>query len=261
MDYVSLLKQLTRIADSMERIVNIAEEYFSKDSIVVKNLKEILSNEEELFLLLTKIYREEEEKKRSLGLKRKPSRTVSKKRNYEVEVYLEEKLDDEFTVISDKGMQLIKKRGEIVAVLKIFTDLGRYGRGSLWIQTIQDIVKDVHKEYGVSPDRIFFLVTSMINGLSNQHVRKVLGKNISNSDLVTPGYRRDLEQFLYHYVDSITVLPNPHEQIYWLSAEHHPNVLGIECVDHGERILENLKDYNWLKPSITELIDYIHDNC
>jgi hypothetical protein len=74
----------------------------------------------------------------------------------------------------------------------------------------------------------------------------------SNKDLLEKSNRNYLEQYASGWLDGAknNPLPEPRQQCFFLATKLHPNVL-------DEVLQEDLSNYEWFRPSVTELIDRI----
>jgi hypothetical protein len=251
------LEEMNQRLASIDQSISKFNDYYSSinhvpQSIVLTQQNQGMCNEEEMFRVLAQVYLDEEQLKRVQNLQRKSSRRVSINLGAEMSSYFESKMP-EYEVNAREGFLIFKRDGQNTALCKFYTDLG-FLRGTNWYSHIQDVVKVARQDYGLSSDRVIFLIGSMVNGLDNNHVTHVLSKHISNAELVDSKNRSLLEDYLTSYIQSITHLPSPSDQIFLLGAGIHPNIAATELLK-GRNI--NLSNYNWLTPSVTEMMKYI----
>jgi hypothetical protein len=150
----------------------------------------------------------------------------------------------------EKGSLLIfEKQGNAVCALRVFTDLGYGRRGESGYEDMKSFVQLASKK-GIPSTNVYFLIIAFRNGLDNEHVKQLLGYNISNKELLEN--RDQLETYIKRYVDEARAyLLDPHNQLFFLCSDKlHPNVL-------EEAFLVDLEKYHWLRPSITELVNKI----
>jgi hypothetical protein len=107
-------------------------------------------------------------------------------------------------------------------------------------------------KHGVPKDRVFFLVISFRIGLDNEHVKKLMGFDISNKELLEN--RKHLETYAHRYVDGAqSYLINPHQQIYFLVLIDFTQIFG------KRRVRVDLENYEWLHPLVSNLIEKIKE--
>lgn len=254
---MSMERHVERIADSLEQLVSILSTHFnlSPSPLPTTSDSSPTSLEEEFFKRITRVYLEEEKLRRAKQGKRKSARRVSEQLGNELATFFEQQLP-QLTVISRKGLLLFFKDNNVVAAVKYHSDLGYY-RGDSWYDYIETTVNLCRSEFSLPSDKVFFLISSMLNGLDNSYVQRILDRNVSNNDLVTN--RALLKSYLNTFVGAITQLPNPYQQVYFAAAEIHPNALATEWLNTG---LEPsvIKSYDWLKPSVSDLLQYLSNN-
>lgn len=242
---------LERIANSLEEIVKLLSIQFG---VVPKSMPEkfdaaVTSAEEEFFKRITRVYYDEETLRRATQGQRKSARRVSEQIGGELTTFFAQQLP-QYNVSSHHGLLMFYQDDSIVAVLKYITDLG-YTRGDQWYDYINSILGICQSRYKVPPSNVFFMISSILNGLDNKHVKKILGKPITNAELIMN--RTILESYLNSYVKEIKTLPNPTSQVFFAGAEIHPNVLATEWLNTGIEP-KVLNTYSWLKPSVSDLI-------
>jgi len=213
-----------------------------------------ISNEKEFFQRLTMIYFDEEKRKRELQHNKKSAIIVSKKLYLELVSFFSQKLPT-FEVTTEHSVIFFNKNNKTEAILKFYTDLG-YHKGEKLYDEINRVVK-IAKTYDVQKDRVFFIIGSWTNGLKEQHVEDILGKKVKNSDLLNT--RELLDNYLKKFVEKIPNLQNPSKQVYFLAAEINPNLMATKMLDYKISDFNDLDNYNWLQPSITELLEYLQN--
>ncbi|WP_182007309.1 hypothetical protein [Priestia aryabhattai] len=251
--------QLKRIADSLEKLIDILTTS-QNDNVYPTNIEcdKSQSKEEELFQLAANVYLQEAKLIKEKGLSRKSAVRVSNNLTSTFIDFFSSHLSDFEVVSGTCGLLIFKKFGVAKAALRIYTDLGFGHRGERWIDAkngIKEVIKEAHR-YGLDQEYVYFLVLSWKNGIDNQHVKKLLGVDISNKEMLSPHNKDLLHQYTYHYISMLQkYLSIAHKQVFFLAREIHPNVYA-QHVFEGKKV-EDLKKYNWISPSVTEMMEYI----
>lgn len=247
-------RNLERIADALERLVGFQEQ----QSVVPLNAEDILDDvstnslEADFFSRVTRVYIEEGQLVEQRGGGKKSSKRVASEFAEVYPAFFAEHLQG-ITVKAVKSGFLIFQRGdEVICGLKVYTDLGYGCRGKQWYKNMDYFVK-IASSYGISSDRVYFLVVSFRNGLDNEHVQQILGFKISNKELLEDGNRKYLEKYADGWLSGArnNPIPDPKQQCFFLATKLHPNVL-------DEVLQEDLANYEWFRPSVTELLNRIN---
>ncbi|MCX7568685.1 hypothetical protein OS242_01705 [Tumebacillus sp. DT12] len=217
------------------------------------------SRTHELFMQVTKVYMEEEALRLANFKRKKAARRVSINIGTALEDFFMEQLDDDRITVerAKDGLIVFYKEEKPCATLKFMTDLG-FHRGEGWYDYIKAVVKESQEIYGVPNDRVYFIVSSLRNGIEKPHVEKLLGRSISsNWDFLTDDTAVD--EFLDRYLAGVPALADPMKQVYFMAAAMHPNVLGDELYDSKKneseyaRFVKAAEDCRWLS-DINDLI-------
>ncbi|KQL43532.1 hypothetical protein AN963_29235 [Brevibacillus choshinensis] len=208
--------------------------------------------EKQLFALLTQVYLNEEEVRVRQKLKRKSSQRISRVMHEKVGNFLAQRLTD-YEFLAMEGLLFAKKDGKVVAVLKCIPDLGSYDTHS-WNATIARFAKQYQKRYQLATEQLLFVICSLSKSLDAAHAKALTGIEVwSGTALTAPAYREALQAYVCKCVETMEALPAPAQQIYFLSADIHPNALACQLIQ-GEAT--SLPD-RWLRPSVSELIQYL----
>ncbi len=247
---------LERIATSLEEMVRLMKVNNGIDSTVEP--KGEITDEEELFRSITKVYYSAEKGRIAKGGKKKSAHLVSDGIRQCMMDFLREHLSEPEYIVENQhgGVLLVKRAHNSNMLIKVHTDLG-YHRGENWNQTVKDLLNIAKNEYDIAADNVLFFVVTMVNGLDNDSVCKVLDRKISNAALLQD--RMMLNKYLAGYVKTLTVLPNPEEQVFFLAADIHPNIIAGEWLKANNQQGPDLSGYQWLNPSIQKLIAKIKE--
>ncbi|CAM3430897.1 hypothetical protein EDM52_13305 [Brevibacillus invocatus] len=208
--------------------------------------------EELLFYKLTQVYVQEEEVRLRQKLKRKSSQRISRVMHETVGDFLSDRLSGlAFQVID--GLLYVKREERLVAVIKCIPDLGSYDTPS-WNATIARFVKKYQKRYKLAPEQLLFVVCSLAKSLDAAHAKALTGIEVwSGTALTTPAYRDALQAYVCKCVEAMDAIPKPLQQLYFLSADIHPNALAYQLIRGESAYLPD----RWLRPSISELIQFL----
>lgn len=208
--------------------------------------------EKQLFALLTQVYLKEEEVRVRQKLKRKSSQRISRVLHGKVGDFLAQRLTGyEFAAID--GLLFVKKEGMVVAVIKCIPDLGSYDTHS-WNATIARFARQYQKRYQLAAEKLLFVVCSLSKSLDAAHAKALTGIEVwSGTALTAPAYREALQAYVCKCVETMEALPAPAQQIYFLSADIHPNALACQLIEGETAALPD----RWLRPSVSELIQYL----
>ncbi|CCF15271.1 hypothetical protein BLGI_3213 [Brevibacillus laterosporus GI-9] len=247
--------ELKRIAQALERLLQLLDE--EKRSAIQSKLKHKmnLSMEMRLFQRIVAVYREEEIIKRECALKRKSSCRLSK----QIQLVFLRFLMEHSSVIEfelDGGFIIGKKAGKVMLAIKLFPHLGGY-RGKAWYKMIDKVAREAYKQYQIDSGQVYLFVSSLVNSIDVGDVKELTGKSYrSSSDILSIQHRSILYEYLRLYLGRITGLKEPDKQIYFLCANIHPNMVSLQVKnDDSDGI--GMEQQDWLKPSIAELIHVI----
>ncbi|GEC91937.1 hypothetical protein [Brevibacillus brevis] len=210
------------------------------------------TTEADLFSRLIRVYLEEEEVRIRQKLKRKSSQRISRVMHERVGEFLAGQLAGlSFQVID--GLLFMKKDEQLVGALKCIPDLGSYDTPS-WNATLARFAKQYQKRFKLAPEKLMFVVCSLAKSLDAAHAKALTGIDVwCGAALTTPAYRDALQVYVNKYVEVMDALPQPVNQVYFLSADAHPNALACQLL-RGEKA--SLPD-RWLQPSISDLIQLL----
>ncbi|UYZ22041.1 hypothetical protein [Mesobacillus jeotgali] len=211
--------------------------------------------EEEFFINTTNIYLDETKRKFDEGLQRKSAVKVSQNLIPMQIGFLERYLSG-FTVHEHSNAVLVIKREETPkALFRFYTDLG-FHRADHWKKDISSILR-IATELNIPHKQIYLIVTSNLNGLDNNHVCSLLDIKISNKEILDPSNQEKLEEYDKLYIQSFgDILPNPSNQIYFLTGALHPNVVA-EDIFTNRNMPVNLKEYPWITTPLFSIFNKI----
>ncbi|MED1797021.1 hypothetical protein P4V60_00180 [Brevibacillus porteri] len=210
------------------------------------------TTEADLFSRLIRVYLEEEEVRIRQKLKRKSSQRISRVMHERVGEFLSGQLAGlSFQVID--GLLFMKKDEQLVGALKCIPDLGSYDTPS-WNATLARFAKQYQKRFKLAPEKLLFVVCSLAKSLDAAHAKALTGIDVwCGAALTTPAYRDALQVYVNKYVEVMDALPQPVNQVYFLSADVHPNALACQLL-RGEKA--SMPD-RWLQPSVSDLIQLL----
>ncbi|MFS0558332.1 hypothetical protein [Brevibacillus sp. 179-C9.3 HS] len=210
------------------------------------------TTEADLFSRLIRVYLEEEEVRIRQKLKRKSSQRISRVMHERVGEFLSGQLSGlSFQVID--GLLFIKREEQLVGALKCIPDLGSYDTPS-WNATLARFAKQYQKRFKLAPEKLLFVVCSLAKSLDAAHAKALTGIDVwCGAALTTPAYREALQVYVNKCVEVMDALPQPVNQVYFLSADVHPNALACQLL-RGEKA--SLPD-GWLRPSVSDLIQLL----
>lgn len=236
-----------RVADACRRLESLASEPDGNGGE-----GEEARAERRLFALLTQVYVKEEGVRVQQKLKRKSSQRISRVLHETMGQFLAQRLTAyEFT--PSEGLLFATQAGKVAAAIKCIPDLGSYDTHS-WNATIARFAKQYQKRHALAAEQLLFVVCSLSKSLDAAHARALTGIEVcSGTALAAPAYREALQAYVGKCVEMVEALPAPSRQIYFLSADVHPNVLAQQLIE-GEKA--ELPD-RWLRPSIRELLHYL----
>jgi hypothetical protein len=256
----SLKETLESIDHSLKSIANSLEKLIVNENQENTDTGEIIdeispgNKESQLFMELTGVYMDEERERIKAGKNKKAARRVS--------VHLGEKIVDFFstelpTIPGLKierskigGLITFSKDGETFAVLKLLTDLG-YSRSERFYEVIREVQLLAEDEFTVDSDNVFFLISSLHNGIEKSYVERLLGEHIySLHDFLLN--KKQVRSFLDLYINNTPTFSSPKANIYFLASDLHPNVLAqdiINDLEYGDssyyEMISNVNNYEW----------------
>lgn len=246
--------ELKRIAHALERLLQLLDEE-RRNAIQSKlSQKTNLSMEMRLFQRIVAVYRKEEIIKREHALKRKSSCRLSKQIHMVfLRFLIEHSSSLEFEI--DGGFIIGKKAEKVLLAIKLFPHLGGY-RGKAWYKVVDKVAREACKQYQIDRGQLYLFVSSLVNSIDVRDVKHLTGKSYrSSSDILSIQHRSTLYEYLKLYVKRISGLKEPDQQIYFLSANIHPNMLSLQLKDNDRESI--VMEQEWLKPSIADLINVI----
>ncbi|WP_312114619.1 hypothetical protein [Brevibacillus reuszeri] len=234
------------LADAYSRLECLTKESVSRDEQDEPCMEALL------FSQLTRVYLEEEDMRVRQKLKRKSSQRISRVMHERVGEFLAERLPGLSFLVID-GLLFVKREEELLGVLKCIPDLGSYDTPS-WNATIGRFAKQYQKRYKLAPDQLLFVVCSLAKSLDAAHAKALTGVDVwCGTALTTPAYREALQAYVGKCVEAMNAIPKPWEQLYFLSADVHPNALATQLIQ-GETA--SMPD-RWLRPSVCEVIHFL----
>lgn len=146
------------------------------------------------------------------------------------------------------GLIIITADNKWVGAIKIISDLG-FHRGDQWFEYANDIVDHCKTKYEIENNRIFFVISSLRNGLEQKHVAKLLNRNIrSNWEFMNN--RKLVDEYVEKFIDMTTCLSEPHKQIFVMASEMHPNVVADELHkvndEQKKETFKQIETYDWV---------------
>lgn len=213
---------------------------------------------EELFMKLVMVYVEETKRKHGLNLKRKSGVLLAKKSTELYIKFLNNHLSDGYSASESKEnptFLIIRNEKEVpVSILRFITDLG-YQRGTEFGEKELKDISALASKLGISQDKIFVVIVSMINSLSEPDVKNVLGDaKMTNKKLLSNP--KKLRYYSNEYIKSFAkIIKNPEDHIFVWSYDLHPNVIADDVYNNKR----NIKDYNLnrIKDVITPILTKI----
>lgn len=208
--------------------------------------------EDQLFALLTRVYLKEEEVRVRQKLKRKSSQRISRVMHEQVGMFFAQRLAG-YEFRAADGLLFAEKDGRVAAALKCIPDLGSYDTQS-WNATIDHFSKQYQKKYQLAAEQLLFIVCSLYKSLDAAHAKELTGVDVwSGTAFTAPAYREALQAYIRKCVETMEALPAPARQIYFLSADIHPNALACQLIQGETGVFPE----SWLRPSVSELIHYL----
>ncbi|MEH7076236.1 hypothetical protein [Neobacillus drentensis] len=146
------------------------------------------------------------------------------------------------------GLIIITAKDKWVGAIKIISDLG-FHRGDQWFEYAKDIVNHCEAKYGIENNRVFFVISSLRNGLEQKHVAKLLNRDIrSNWEFMNN--RTWVDEYVEKFTVLTTCLADPHKQIYVMASAMHPNVIADELHkmndDQKRETFKQIEAYDWI---------------
>jgi hypothetical protein len=211
--------------------------------------------EAQLFMELAGVYMNEERERIKAGKSKKAARRVSVNLGERIIDFFSKELPANTGIAIERskigGLITFSKNGKSFAVLKFLTDLG-YSRSERFYEVIQEVQLHAEEEFGVERDNVFFLVSSLHNGIEKSYVEGMLGENISSLHEFLLN-KKQVRSFLDIYIANTPTLTHPKSNIYFLASDIHPNVLAQDILtdlDYGDssyyEMISNVNNYEWL---------------
>jgi hypothetical protein len=260
---MSIDGSLKSIAKSLEKISNSGLDELDKEPI---QGDEINPNHKEsvLFEKIMGVYMNEERERLRSGKNKKSARRISVNLGETIaDYFLEELSIPHLKVERSKvgGLIVFSQNDTPFAVLKFMTDLG-YARSEQFYEVVQETQIMAEEEFGVDKENVFFLISSLYNGIEKAYVEKLIGEELSsNTDFLKN--KSQVQLFLYNYINGVHYFKNPSANIYFMASELHPNNLAndvLQDLDYGNgnyyEVYHNVNVYNWFC-SIESLFDEI----
>ncbi|MBB2483182.1 hypothetical protein H5P36_23790 [Bacillus sp. APMAM] len=204
----------------------------------------------ELFKKVVNVYFNEEIERIKSNNVRKSARRVSVELGISMAEFLKKYLQSTGLIFQrfPDGLVLITHDGKWLGAIKFITDLG-FHRGEQWFEYVEEIVEHCKTKYSIKKSRIFFIISSLRNGLEQKHVAKLLNRDI-RSNWVFMNNRIWVEEYVEKFIELTTILPTPHKQIYIMASELHPNVVADDLHKMTEEqkmeTFKEIENYEWI---------------
>jgi hypothetical protein len=251
-----ILEQLTERIDNNGPMYSINEDpskWIIKDS-VPKNINA------EIFKRSIDVYYNEELERIKSNNNRKAPRRVSVELGGALCDFLNRNLMDEgieSTRFPD-GLVILKYNDRYIGAIKIITDIG-FNRGEKWFEYAEGIVKHCKTKYDLENNKVFFIISSLRNGVDQGYIENLLDRDI-RSNLQFLNNRKLVIEFIEKYISLTTSLAVPNKQIYILASELHPNIIADDLhkmTDEQKReTFKQVDAYEWLS-DLNELLKII----
>ncbi|MEH7502911.1 hypothetical protein V7152_13020 [Neobacillus drentensis] len=221
--------------------------------------------ESQLFMDITGVYINEEMERQRAGKSKKAARRVSVKLGEVLVQFFSNELSNS---IMDLKIERSKIGGLIIftveetpiAVLKFLTDLG-YSRGERFYEVIQEVQNLAEDVFGVEKDNVFFLISSLFNGIEKSYVEKMIGETLESNQVFLLN-KQQVQLFINNYINKASSYEDPRSNIYFMAADIHPNNLANDFLDDKDGdyylMIDNVNHYDWLS-SIETLVDQIKE--
>lgn len=241
-----------------EEFLKLAQVETSSQLESVTEITGQMNLSEELFMKLVMVYVEETKRKHALKLKRKSGVLLAKKSTELYIEFLNNHLSDGYSVSESEEnptFLIIRNEKKVpVSILRFITDLG-YQRGTEFGKKELKDISALASKLKISQDKIFVVIVSMINSLSELDVRKVLGDaKMTNKKLISNP--KKLRYYSTEYIKSFAkVINNPEDHIFVWSYDLHPNVIADDIYNNKRQI----KDYdlNRIEDVVTPILTEI----
>ncbi|MCM3390599.1 hypothetical protein M3649_21175 [Ureibacillus chungkukjangi] len=204
----------------------------------------------ELFKKIVNVYYYEEIERIKSNNVRKSARRVSVELGKTMVDFLYQHLKD--TGLSFKrfpdGLILITSEEKWIGAIKIISDLG-FHRGEQWNKYVEEIVEHCNTKYDLNNRNIYFVISSLRNGLEQGHVAKLLDREIrSNWEFMNN--RTLVDEYVKKFIRLTTCLETPNKQIYIMGSEIHPNVIADDLHKMNEEqyidAYNQIDQYDWI---------------
>ncbi|MGO4532287.1 hypothetical protein AB4Z30_24660 [Paenibacillus sp. 2TAF8] len=223
-------------------------------NVSVQNLMALEATHEnanaDLFKRITNVYFKEEIKRIESNNVRKSARRVSVEVGGAMCEFLTQQLHDtglSFNRYAD-GLIIVSSKETQIGAIKILSDLGFY-RGEQWFEFANEIVKHCKSKYDITNKRIFFVITSLRNGLDQKYVVNLLGREI-RSNLEFMKNRNLVNEYVEKFTDLTMSLTDPRKQIYVMASELHPNVVADDLHkmndEQRREAFKQIEEYDWI---------------
>jgi hypothetical protein len=204
----------------------------------------------DLFKRITNVYFNEELERIKSNNVRKSARRVSVELGGAMCDFLNQQLQGtglSFNRYPD-GLIIISGKEKTIGAIKVISDLG-FHRGGQWFEYADDIVKHCKQKYEITNNRIFFVISSLRNGLEQKHVANLLDREIrSNWEFMNN--RTLVNEYVEKFTDLTTCLADPRKQIYIMASELHPNVVADDLHkmndDQRRETFKQIEEYDWI---------------
>lgn len=214
----------------------------------------------DLFKRLIQVYSNEELERLKSNNKRKSARRVSVELGGTMCDFLNQHLIDhgvESSRLPD-GLVVLTYNGKYVGAIKLITDMG-FTRGEKWFEYAEGIVEHCEKKYDLENNQIYFIVSSLRNGVEQGYINKLINEEVrSNWEFLNN--RKITDEFVDKYAELTISLAEPKKQIYFLASELHPNVIADDLhkmtEDQKRETYNQIESYNWIN-DLNELLEVI----
>ncbi|OUS77293.1 hypothetical protein B1748_09125 [Paenibacillus sp. MY03] len=260
-----ILKEILEVVKENRRTAILDEEEVSEGEERSNEKLEISIGDQinasaTLFKRLVDVYYNEELKRIELNNVRKSSRRVSVELGKTLCDFLNHQLLGQGMKFERQpdGLVIASRGLDNVVAIKLITDMGFY-RGSQWNEVASDIVDVCETKYGISNDRVFFIISSLRNGIDQGYVESLLGHEVkSNWEFLNN--RQWVDSYVRKFIDTTHSLVNPRNQMYFMASEMHPNVVAEDLYkmsnEQMKEALLKIDEYTWIS-NLQDLINQL----
>lgn len=211
----------------------------------------------ELFLGVTNVYFEEEGERIKLGIERKSGRRLNVGITNTISDFFNRYLGEGYTAERETdGSVYVWKNGEAICAIRFITDMG-FIRGDKWYEIANELVSKV--KFGLKKHQMFFIVSSLRNGLSLGQVEEYLGRKVVSSWQFMND-RDAVSEYVAKVQTNTTCLADPEKQLVFLATSLHPNVLADDMYklppDLRDEKRNEVRNHPWIH-NIETIIDQI----